>query len=137
MSQHKPLVTKPDDSHSDVEHIKYESRYLRANLKESLLDPITGGLPTADERVLKFHGSYMQDDRDLRNERTKQKLEPAYQFMVRVCAPGRCRHAETMAGHGRTGAQVRQRFASADDPSGVPDARHFEVESEVDDSRNQ
>jgi sulfite reductase (NADPH) hemoprotein beta-component len=37
---------------------------------------------------MKFHGSYMQDDRDLRNERHRQKLEPAYQFMLRVRAPG-------------------------------------------------
>ena len=37
---------------------------------------------------MKFHGSYLQDDRDLRNERQRQKLEPAYQFMVRVRAPG-------------------------------------------------
>ena len=33
---------------------------------------------------MKHHGSYLQDDRDLRNERQKQKLEPAYQFMLRV-----------------------------------------------------
>src|SRR5690606_15458589 len=39
-------------------------------------------------RLMKFHGSYMQDDRDLRLEREKQKLEPAYQFMARVRAPG-------------------------------------------------
>ena len=37
---------------------------------------------------MKLHGSYMQDDRDLRNERAKQKLEPAYQFMLRVRAAG-------------------------------------------------
>lgn len=37
---------------------------------------------------MKFHGSYLQDDRDLRNERRRQKLEPAHQFMVRVRAPG-------------------------------------------------
>lgn len=88
MSQHKPVITKPDETHSDVEHIKYNSRYLRGTLAESLEDPITGGLPEEDNRILKFHGSYMQDDRDVRNERAKQKLEPSYQFMVRVCAPG-------------------------------------------------
>ena len=37
---------------------------------------------------MKHHGSYLQDDRDLRNERQKQKLEPAYQFMLRVRMPG-------------------------------------------------
>ena len=30
----------------------------------------------------------MQDDRDLRDERRRQKLEPAYSFMIRVRAPG-------------------------------------------------
>ena len=37
---------------------------------------------------MKFHGIYQQDDRDLRDERRRQKLEPAYQFMVRVRLPG-------------------------------------------------
>jgi sulfite reductase (NADPH) hemoprotein beta-component len=52
------------------------------------VDPITSGIPDDDNRLMKFHGSYLQDDRDLRNERQRQKLEPAYQFMVRVRAPG-------------------------------------------------
>ena len=73
---------------SDVEHIKVESNYLRGALVETLSNPITGGLPEDDNRLLKFHGSYMQDDRDLRNERDRQKLEPAYQFMLRVVIPG-------------------------------------------------
>ena len=37
---------------------------------------------------MKFHGLYLQDDRDLRDERRRQKLEPAYGFMVRVRLPG-------------------------------------------------
>lgn len=73
---------------SDVERIKRESRYLRGTLTETLEDPVTAGIPDDDNRLMKFHGSYLQDDRDLRLERQKQKLEPAYQFMVRVRAPG-------------------------------------------------
>ncbi|MUT66971.1 assimilatory sulfite reductase (NADPH) hemoprotein subunit [Paenibacillus sp. NEAU-GSW1] len=73
---------------SDVELLKEESNYLRGSLVGSLNNRITGGLPELDNRLLKFHGSYMQDDRDLRNERQKQKLEPAYQFMLRVVTPG-------------------------------------------------
>lgn len=80
----KPIGGPP----SDVEHIKQESNYLRGALVETLSNPITGGLPEDDNRLLKFHGSYMQDDRDLRNERERQKLEPAFQFMLRVVAPG-------------------------------------------------
>ena len=73
---------------SDVEHIKINSNYLRGSLAETLEDRITGSIPEDDNRLMKHHGSYMQDDRDLRNERTKQKLEPAYQFMLRIRAAG-------------------------------------------------
>jgi sulfite reductase (NADPH) hemoprotein beta-component len=83
-----PSVTPIGGPPSDVEHIKSESNYLRGALVETLKNPITGGLPEDDNRLLKFHGSYMQDDRDLRNERERQKLEPAFQFMLRVVAPG-------------------------------------------------
>lgn len=74
--------------HSDVEDIKRRSDFLRGSLVETLKDPITGSIPEDDNRLMKHHGSYMQDDRDLRNERAKQKLEPAYQFMLRVRASG-------------------------------------------------
>ncbi|MBD3919662.1 assimilatory sulfite reductase (NADPH) hemoprotein subunit [Paenibacillus sp. PR3] len=80
----QPIGGKP----SDVEELKLESNYLRGSLTESLSNRITGGLPELDNRLLKFHGSYMQDDRDYRNERQKQKLEPYYQFMLRVVTPG-------------------------------------------------
>ncbi|KJJ40941.1 sulfite reductase [Bacillus subtilis] len=86
------MVTKilkaPDGSPSDVERIKRESDYLRGSLKEVMLDRISAGIPDDDNRLMKHHGSYLQDDRDLRNERQKQKLEPAYQFMLRVRMPG-------------------------------------------------
>ncbi|NPC92252.1 assimilatory sulfite reductase (NADPH) hemoprotein subunit [Bacillus sp. WMMC1349] len=78
----------PEGSPSDVERIKQESNYLRGNLKEAMLDSISAGIPDDDNRLLKHHGSYLQDDRDLRHERQKQKLEPAYQFMLRVRLPG-------------------------------------------------
>ena len=54
----------------------------------SLLDRITGGVPVDDNKLMKFHGIYQQDDRDMRDERRRQKLEPAYSFMVRVRLPG-------------------------------------------------
>jgi len=74
-------------SHS-VEDTKIRSRGLRGTLAEGLADPTTGGLSEEDQRIIKFHGSYQQDDRDLRDERRRQKLEPAYQFMIRIRAPG-------------------------------------------------
>lgn len=86
------MVTKilkaPDGPPSDVERIKEESDYLRGTLKEVMQDRISSGIPDDDNRLMKHHGSYLQDDRDLRNERQKQKLEPAYQFMLRVRMPG-------------------------------------------------
>jgi sulfite reductase (NADPH) hemoprotein beta-component len=82
------LMSPNSAPHSDVEDIKRRSNYLRGSLAETLLDRITGSIPEDDNRLMKFHGSYMQDDRDLRNERQKQKLEPAYQFMLRVRAAG-------------------------------------------------
>ncbi|MCA1023313.1 assimilatory sulfite reductase (NADPH) hemoprotein subunit [Halobacillus litoralis] len=71
-----------------MEKIKEDSRLLRGSLVESFQDSITASIPDDQTKLLKFHGSYMQDDRDIRNERKKQKLEPAYQFMVRVRLPG-------------------------------------------------
>jgi sulfite reductase (NADPH) hemoprotein beta-component len=82
------LLNPNSAPHSDVEDIKRRSNYLRGKLAEVFEDRITGSIPEDENRLLKFHGSYMQDDRDLRNERSKQKLEPAYQFMVRVRAAG-------------------------------------------------
>jgi len=82
------ILKAPDGPPSDVERIKVESNYLRGTLKEVMLEPISAGIPDDDNRLMKHHGSYLQDDRDLRNERQKQKLEPAYQFMLRVRLPG-------------------------------------------------
>ena len=73
---------------SPLEHIKQNSRFLRGTIAEGLADPLTGAITEADTKLLKFHGSYMQDDRDLRDDRRRQKLEPDYQFMVRVRLPG-------------------------------------------------
>ncbi|OLS38222.1 sulfite reductase subunit beta [Alkalihalophilus pseudofirmus] len=81
-------LKSPDGPPSDVERIKQESNLLRGTLKEVMLDRISAGIPDDDNRLMKHHGSYLQDDRDLRNERQKQKLEPAYQFMLRVRMAG-------------------------------------------------
>lgn len=82
------ILKAPVGAPSDVEEIKERSNYLRGTLKEVMLDRLSAGIPDDDNRLMKHHGSYLQDDRDLRNERQKQKLEPAYQFMLRVRLPG-------------------------------------------------
>jgi sulfite reductase (NADPH) hemoprotein beta-component len=87
MSQKIVLPPQPGTP-NDVERIKDESNYLRGTLERTMQYPLSSGIPEDDNRLMKFHGSYLQDDRDLRNERARQKLEPAYQFMVRVRTPG-------------------------------------------------
>lgn len=86
MADHK--LKAPEGPPDDVERIKKESNFLRGSLKESMLEPISSGISDDDNRLMKHHGSYLQDNRDLRLERQKQKLEPAYQFMLRVRMPG-------------------------------------------------
>ncbi|WP_085522826.1 assimilatory sulfite reductase (NADPH) hemoprotein subunit [Tuberibacillus sp. Marseille-P3662] len=84
----KDSIKQQEGPPSDNERIKKESDYLRGSIAEELKDRITGGMSEDSTQLLKFHGSYQQDDRDLRNERRRQKLEAAYQFMVRVRVPG-------------------------------------------------
>ena len=81
----KPAKVDPP---SPVEIIKKASRGLRGTLAESLADPLTGAIRDSDTQLIKFHGSYQQDDRDIRAEREHQKLEPAYSFMIRTRTPG-------------------------------------------------
>lgn len=70
------------------ERIKQASGYLRGTLAEGLTDIVTGAITEDDQQLVKFHGMYLQDDRDLRAERTKKKLEKAYSFMIRLRIPG-------------------------------------------------
>lgn len=88
MVEVKDILKAPEGPPSDVEGIKERSDYLRGTLKEVMLDRMSAGIPEDDNRLMKHHGSYLQDDRDVRAERQKQKLEPAYQFMLRVRLPG-------------------------------------------------
>ena len=80
MSEEKQLT--------EVEHIKARSRHLRGTIEEGLADRVTGALPADDTQLTKFHGFYQQDDRDIRDERRHQKLEPLYSFMLRARVPG-------------------------------------------------
>ncbi|KAI4094004.1 MAG: hypothetical protein LQ348_006480 [Seirophora lacunosa] len=65
------------------EDIKIESNFLRGTIAEGLADTTTGAISASDSQLTKFHGTYMQDDRDLRDERKAQGMEPAYAFMIR------------------------------------------------------
>ncbi|WP_247870000.1 NADPH-dependent assimilatory sulfite reductase hemoprotein subunit [Methylophaga sp. SB9B] len=72
----------------EAEQLKLDSRYLRGTIAEGLDDVVTGAISEDDNKLTKFHGSYMQDHRDLRDERRRQKLEPLYSFMVRLRIAG-------------------------------------------------
>ena len=71
-----------------VEDIKRQSGRLRGTLQASLANQITGALAEDDQTLIKYHGSYQQDDRDVRDERRRQKLEPDFSFMIRTRTPG-------------------------------------------------
>jgi sulfite reductase (ferredoxin) len=72
---------------SEVERVKIESDGLRGALPAELENE-SSHLSDAAKQVLKFHGSYQQEDRDQRRERKRAGLEPAYQFMIRSKLPG-------------------------------------------------
>jgi sulfite reductase (NADPH) hemoprotein beta-component len=81
-------LSQPLEKLGPDETLKMHSDYLRGTIDHSLLDRISGGVVFEDNKLMKFHGIYQQDDRDIRDERRRQKLEPAYTFMVRVRLPG-------------------------------------------------
>ena len=79
MNDEKPL--------SAVEKLKEGSGGLRGDLAAQLAADAPHFTGTGAQ-LLKFHGSYQQEDRDRRRERRGTGEEPAYQFMVRCKIPG-------------------------------------------------
>lgn len=72
----------------NIEKIKENSNFLRGTIAEGLKNDLTGALTKDDQIILKFHGSYQQDDRDIRQRRLEKKLEPLYSFMLRLRISG-------------------------------------------------
>ena len=73
---------------ADNERMKADSDYLRGTIKEDLADRMTGGFTADNSQLIRTHGMYQQDDRDIRAERQKQKLEPLHNVMLRARLPG-------------------------------------------------
>jgi sulfite reductase (NADPH) hemoprotein beta-component len=48
------------------ERIKEASDYLRGTVADGLRETVTGAIAEDDQQLVKFHGMYLQDDRDLR-----------------------------------------------------------------------
>ena len=78
------LVENP----SANEVIKDKSQFLRGSILEDLENPITASISGDNSQLTKFHGTYIQDDRDERIIRQQKKLEPSWSFMTRVRIPG-------------------------------------------------
>ncbi len=81
-------VSQPLDRLGADETLKDHSDQLRGNIAAGLGAELTASMPADDVKLMKFHGLYQQDDRDLRDERRRQKLEPIYGFMARIRLPG-------------------------------------------------
>lgn len=81
-------LSQPLDRLGPDERLKAGSDQLRGTINQSLLDELTWAVRPDDTKLMKFQGIYQQDDRDVRDERRRQRLEPAYQFMARVRLPG-------------------------------------------------
>lgn len=75
-------------SKASVEDIKLASNDLRGQIAEQFADTNLSHVPDDSNILLKFHGSYQQDDRDQRAERSKAKLDKAWSFMIRSKMPG-------------------------------------------------
>ena len=73
---------------SSTERIKMASDALRGTFVESLANEITGSINEDDYALVRFHGMYVQDDRDRRDERAAKKLERLYSFMIRLRLTG-------------------------------------------------
>jgi sulfite reductase (NADPH) hemoprotein beta-component len=77
-----------EGKHADNERLKLDSNYLRGTIAEDLTDNLTGGFTPDNYQLIRTHGMYQQDDRDIRAERQKQKLEPLHNVMLRARMPG-------------------------------------------------
>ncbi|MGH6865422.1 MAG: NADPH-dependent assimilatory sulfite reductase hemoprotein subunit [Methyloceanibacter sp.] len=81
-------LSQPLNKLGPDETLKAESGQLRGTIVQGLSDEITAAVPGTDPKLMKFHGLYQQDNRDVRDERRRQRLEPDFSFMVRIRLPG-------------------------------------------------
>jgi sulfite reductase (ferredoxin) len=112
------MAEKPNKTESPVEVAKRNSRHLRGTIAETLASDASH-LEEHDAQILKFHGSYQQQDRDRRRAARDQGLEKPYMFMVRCAIPaGRLNASQYLAldrladryGNGTLRVTTRQGF---------------------------
>jgi sulfite reductase (NADPH) hemoprotein beta-component len=80
-----PASPKPANPN---EPLKAESHFLRGSIAKDMADTSTGAISEPNSQLTKFHGLYLQDDRDLRIALKKAGKEKAFAFMLRVRLPG-------------------------------------------------
>jgi sulfite reductase (NADPH) hemoprotein beta-component len=85
-NDHKKFIV--EGKLADNERLKDKSNFLRGTITENLTDDLTGAFVGDNFQLIRFHGMYQQDDRDIRAERAKQKLEPLQNVMLRARLPG-------------------------------------------------
>jgi sulfite reductase (NADPH) hemoprotein beta-component len=88
MSNPMSLESSTPKALSPNEPLKKESNFLRGTIAADLADTSTGGISEGSNQLSKFHGMYIQDDRDVRNILKKEGKEKAFAFMLRVRLPG-------------------------------------------------
>ncbi len=115
------------------ETIKETSNFLRGTIAEGLAERVSGAIAEDDTQLTKFHGIYQQDDRDLRPERAKKKMEKAFIFMARLRVPGGVLGAAAMDRHARHGRRARQRHVAPDHAADHPVPRHHQEQPEAGD----
>lgn len=88
MSEKHPGPLVVEGKLSDAERMKKESNFLRGTIADDLQNGLTGAFSGDNFLLIRFHGMYQQDDRDIRAERAEQKLEPRHAMMLRCRLPG-------------------------------------------------
>jgi sulfite reductase (ferredoxin) len=98
-----------------VEEIKSQSRALRGSIVETLSSYSTH-FAEEENQLLKFHGTYQQDDRDQRTARKQQNQDKAWMFMVRSKVPGGDLTAAQYLAHDRIAQELNaHRFQTRSD----------------------
>jgi sulfite reductase (ferredoxin) len=87
-----------DTKLNPVEIIKSESRFLRGSIAEDLAND-SEQFAKPNTQLLKFHGTYQQDDRDNRNKSGEGKSGKQVSMMTRTRIPGGRLSAEQMIAH--------------------------------------
>lgn len=91
---------------SEVEQIKRESRHLRGTIAERVAQTDIPFFEERDAQLLKFHGVYQQDDRDVRDQRRRAGQDKAWIMMIRSSIPGGQLTAEQYLVHDRAADEL-------------------------------